>query len=388
MTVATGIAHVTFMTLLVVEVQKWFTVATAGLTTPAQIRPFRTLHDTLLVVGFAAYGAAAVALAAVVRRVFHHGIALLAFAASMSLLVYGYAMGRLPPLETTPGLNGVGATFGALVAGLALAAVLSRYAMRDLAGRRPLAIAYELLAVAVSLGLYLVEISRWNDRQAALGDHVPAATLLALCASGLAVFGLGLVARAAWITSLAHRIASGLCTMAAITLLAHACLSEAHTYDQMIWNPRGLALIVLALALAGSAVVARYARGAETWRAWFVAYELAAWTVVLGLYLTELFQFAAHHANLRADLDPGPCGRRVRRVRRGAGRSGRLDPQPRPPCIEPALRRGRDHPARPRLRTRGPRLRRHGLESAMLGPGRPGPGHGRLGRRGPLRPRG
>ena len=388
MTVATGIAHVTFMTLLVVEVQKWFTVATAGLTTPAEIRPLRTLHDTLLVVGFAAYGAAAVALAAVVRRVFHHGIALLAFAASMFLLVYGYAMGRLPPLEGTPGLNGVGGTFGALVAGLAVAAVLSRYAMRDLAGRRPLAIAYELLAVAVGLGLYLVEVSRWDDRQAALGDLVPAATLLALCSGGLAVFGLALLARAAWITSLAHRISSLLCTAAswrcwptpawARPTSTTTCSGTRGAWRSSSWPWRWPARPPWPATAAGPRV----------WRVWFIPYELGAWAAVLGLYLTELLQFAAHHTDLPTTtvlafaavacaVYAAALVARAAWIGSIAHRASSLL------CAAAAVVL-----LGARLRTRGPRLRRHGLEPAMPGPRRPGPGHGRFGRRGPLRPRG
>jgi uncharacterized membrane protein len=122
--------------------------------------------------------------------------------------------------------------------------------------------------------------------------HLPPATLMALWAAGPVVVGLALVARAAWIRSTAHRVVSLMCTAGAVLVLVYACVIEPHAYATAIWNPRGLAILGLVLALAGSAAVARYARGALAWREWFVGYELAAWTAALGLYATELWQLA------------------------------------------------------------------------------------------------
>jgi uncharacterized membrane protein len=297
MTIAGGIAHVTFMTILVVEVEKWFTVARAALHDSADIRLLRTLHDAILVIGFAVYGLLAVGLAAVVRRIFHHGMALVAFAASMVLLAYAFFAGRLPSLaESMPVLNDVGVTFGIVAACLAVATILARYSMGEMAGRRALAIAYELLAMAVVLGLNMIEISRWRDQMVLLGSRVPAASLMALWASGPAVMSLILVLRAAWIRSMAHRVAGLVCTVAAVLFLVYGCLAETHAYALAVLNPRGLAILGLVLALGGSAVVARYARGALAWREWSVMYELAAWTVALGLYVTELWQLSAKAA--------------------------------------------------------------------------------------------
>jgi len=298
MTVATGLAHLLGMTLLAVEVQKWYTEASSveGLAADA-LRGLRSTRDACLVVGFSLYGLMGVSLVTVLRRAFHHSMAMVAFAAAFALLAYAHAAGRLPRLEGTPGWNSVGATFAGLVACLALAAVLARYAMRDLLWSRQFFFAYELLAIAATLGLYLTEVSRETIRYARLGDPLVETTVPSLCAAGVAVYFGGLTARAAWIRSVPHLICAVLGLVAAALLVMAASLAHTNAYDTALGNPRGIAFLILAATLAGAAAVARYAPGAAAWREGLVPFELLAWAAVMGLYLTELVQYRTNLAH-------------------------------------------------------------------------------------------
>jgi len=298
MTVAAGAAHLLAMTLMVIEVQKWYTDASSvqGLAADA-LRGLRSTRDACLVIGFSVYGLMGVGLVTVLRRAFHHAMAIVAFAAAFALLAYAHLAGRLPSLHTVPGWNSVGATFAALVACLALAAVLSRYALRDLARSREFFFAYELMAVAATLGLYLTEVSREATRYARLGDPFPETTVLSLCASGVAVCFAALLARAAWVRSVAHQVIAVLSLIAAITLVAAACLTHTHAYDVAVGNPRGVALLILAASLAAAAAVARYAPGASEWRSWAIPLELLTLAAPMALYLTELWQYRENLAS-------------------------------------------------------------------------------------------
>ena len=306
MTIATGVAHLVLMTVFVLEVQKWYDTAVAalGLGPYADAgRPLRSARDAALVVGFGVYGLLAVGLVAVLRRAVHHAMALLAIAAAFGLLAYAFFTGRLPHLESLPGLNSVGATFGALAGCLALAAIVSRYATGQAQWNRAFMVVYQLLALAVAQGLFDVEVFRLADRAEHQNDPFCATTVLALCASGLAVMSALLVALAARIRSEAHRTASVLCIGGALVLLFVASVRITYAYDYVIVHPRGIAFLLAAASLAVSAAVARYSAGAAKWRESFVWYELVAWACVLGLFLTEMVQV---YENRGAGPDPMP----------------------------------------------------------------------------------
>jgi len=254
-TVAAGLAHVVLMVLIGVEVGRWHADAGAALRkrSPAdlwqQLGDLAWLRDALLATGLAVYGLVAVGLVAVLRRAFHHAMALVAFAASF--IVIGIAQEHLPQLKFVAGWNQVGAAFAAVAGCLAIAAVVSRYATRPALGARRMAITYELLALGVVLGLYLTELFRARDYMVAeVNAYLSDTSLHSLTAAGFAVMAGLVMMRGFWIRSLAHRIV-GLAAMGvAIILLLAAAFADDRAYDTILWQPRGVAFLLLIAAMA------------------------------------------------------------------------------------------------------------------------------------------
>ncbi len=254
-TVAAGLAHVVLMVLIGVEVGRWHADAGAALRkqSPAdlwqQLGDLAWLRDALLATGLAVYGLVAVGLVAVLRRAFHHAMALVAFAASF--VVLSIAQEHLPQLKFVAAWNQVGAAFAAVAGCLAVAAVVSRYATRPALGARRMAITYELLALGVVLGLYLTELFRASDHMVAeVNAYLSDTSLHSLTAAGFAVMAGLVMMRGFWIRSPAHRIV-GLAAMGvAIILLLAAAFADDRAYDTILWQPRGVAFLLLIAAMA------------------------------------------------------------------------------------------------------------------------------------------
>jgi len=316
-----GAAHALLMALIGVEAYRWHEDARIALQGQHRadmgevLRNLTWTRDALLAAGLAVYGLVAVGLAAVLRRVLHHGMALVAFVAGFVVLVL--AREHLPELKFVAGWNAVGAAFAAVAACLALAAVVSRYGARGMASGRPLAITYELLALGVLLGLYLTELTRAEDYVAhharsldmarPLADvhyvydrtlSLPEQSVLALWAAGFAVMaGLALL-RGLWIRSLAHRVA-GLAAMAVgLGLLAAVTLGGYEEYKTLLWQPRGVAFLLLAAAMALAAVGYARRMPKESPERRIVATVLAilVHAVVLVCFTLEAEDFWAAHA--------------------------------------------------------------------------------------------
>ena len=254
-TVAAGLAHLVLMVLIGVEVARWHADAGAALRkrSPAdlwqQLGDLAWLRDALLATGLAVYGLVAVGLVAVLRRAFHHAMALAAFAASF--IVISIAQEHLPQLKFVAAWNQVGAAFAAVAGCLAIAAVVSRYATRPALGARRMAVTYELLALGVVLGLYLTELFRARAYMVAeVNAYLTGTSLHSLTAAGFAVMAGLVMMRGFWIRSLAHRIV-GLAAMGvAIILLLAAAFADDRAYDTILWQPRGVAFLLLIAAMA------------------------------------------------------------------------------------------------------------------------------------------
>ena len=264
-TATAAAAHVLLMVLVALEVFRWHADGAAigrRFQLPNHHEAWEYLawrRDVMLAVGWSAYGLLAVALVAILRRAFHHAMALAAFAASF--VVIAIAQDHLPRLEFVAGWNAVGATFAAVAACLAVAAVISRYATRGTPGGRPMAIAYELLAAGVVLGLYLTEVGRANSHmKASLDTALSEQSLKSLFAAGTAVMAGLLVLRGLWIRSPAHRVVGLGALAVAAGILAVAALGSSHVYETVLWQPRGMAFVLMAAVMA--LAIAGYARSA------------------------------------------------------------------------------------------------------------------------------
>jgi uncharacterized membrane protein len=260
-----AVAHVLLMVLVGVEVFRWHADARTALAAripadlPLQMRDLAWTRDAILAVGLAIYGVLAAALVAILRRAFHHAMALAAFAATF--VVIAIAQYHPPRPEFLLGWNAVGATFAAVAACLAVAAVISRYATRGTPGGRPMAIAYELLAAGVVLGLYLTEVGRANSHmKASLDAALSEQSLKSLFAAGTAVMAGLLVLRGLWIRSPAHRVVGLGALAAAAGILAVAAVGSSHVYETVLWQPRGMAFVLMAAVMA--LIIAGYARAA------------------------------------------------------------------------------------------------------------------------------
>jgi len=254
-TIAAGLAHLVLMILIGVEVCRWHADAAAALRkrSPAdlwqQLGDLSWVRDAVIATGLAVYGLVAVGLVAILRRGFHHAMALVAFAACFVVLLI--AQEDVPALEFVAGWNAVGATFAGVAVCLALAAVVSRYFTRPFLGARGMAIAYELLALGVVLGLYLTELFRAD---AYMDDELPVylshTSLYSLVAAGVAVMAGVVMLRGFWIQSLAHRVVGLAATAVAIILLFAAAFEDDCAYDTVLWQPRGVAFLLLIAAMA------------------------------------------------------------------------------------------------------------------------------------------
>jgi hypothetical protein len=260
MAVAAGLAHGLLMILIGVEVCRWHADAYAATATKAawdvseRLRELAWARDAIAAFGLAVYGLLAVGLVAVLRRAFHHAAALAAVAACFLMLVQ--AETALPALKGLAGWNPVGAVFAGVAGCLALAAVVSRYATPEGAFRRQFAIAYELLALGVVLGLYLTEISRAAHYAGAggLGRYLPEVSVTALRAAGFAVMAGLVLLRGLWAGSLAHRAAGLAAMVVAVALLAYISVTGQGGYQTILWQPRGVAFLLLAAVMALAAV--------------------------------------------------------------------------------------------------------------------------------------
>lgn len=259
MSVAAAVAHLGLMLTLGVEVFRWHTTAAAALMRqeladlPEQMRNLAWMRDAILACGLAAYGLLTAGVAALFRRTFHHGMALVAFAACFIVLLA--AQGDLPQLKFIAAWNSVGATFVAVAACLALAAILAHFVATMPPTGRAMALAYELLACAAIFFWYQTELSRAADyAQMKLQLEIPDRSWESLTAAGLAAMAGLVLLRGLWIGSLAHR-AAGLAALAVGGfILAGAALDSGPGYDTVLWQPRGMAFVVTAAVIALGAV--------------------------------------------------------------------------------------------------------------------------------------
>ncbi len=254
-TATAGLAHAVLIALVLLEAGVWECEAEAHVIRQhaadlsTRLAHLRWIRDAASAAVLGAYGLLAVGLVAVLRRAFHHAMALAAFAVSFNAI--SIAQGHLPQLKFVAGWNQVGATFAAVAVCLAIAAVVSRYATRPALGARRMAIAYELLALGVVLSLYVTELSRARDYMTeGLNLHLGDVSFRSLTAAGFAVMAGLVMMRGFWIRSLAHRIV-GLAAMAvAVILLLAVAFAGGRGYDTLLWQPRGVAFLLLIAAMA------------------------------------------------------------------------------------------------------------------------------------------
>ncbi|HET6442240.1 MAG TPA: DUF2339 domain-containing protein [Phycisphaerae bacterium] len=253
MTLAAGAAHAILMILILVETHRWFTDAEAALRPTdadwwVRSEHLRWIRDAASAILLAGYGCVAVGLVAVLRRAFHHAMALVAFVAAF--VVLASSMEHMPELKFVAGWNEVGAAFASVAGWLALAAIVAYYATGRMRSGRPMAVSYELLALGVVLWLYATEVFRSADHMSALGESLPESSWFSLMAAGFAIYAGLLLARGLWIRSLAHRVA-GLACVGVAGLIFFGVATEARTtYDTVLWQPRGVAMLLLAASLA------------------------------------------------------------------------------------------------------------------------------------------
>ena len=268
--VAAAVAHLGLMLTIGIEAFRWHETAKAELLKHSrsdmteQLRNLVWMRAAILAVGLAAYGILAAALASFFRRTFHHAFALVAFAACFAVLLV--AQGDLPELKFVAGWNDVGATFAAVAAALAIAALLAYFVATAPPTGRALTLAYELLAFGVILGLYLTELGR-AESYVSYHEHggyretwlsLSSQTMPSLWAAGFAAMAAVVMLRGFWIMSLAHRAAGLAATAIACIILLHTMAQGGTGYDTVLWQPRGMALVLVAAAMALGA--AGYAR--------------------------------------------------------------------------------------------------------------------------------
>ncbi|MBM4017907.1 MAG: DUF2339 domain-containing protein [Planctomycetes bacterium] len=279
MSAAAALAHAGLMLAIGVEVFRWHADAAAALRKQvlsdlaARLADLRWMRDAFLACGLAAYGVVAAGAAAALRRTFHHGMALVAFAACFAVLLAAQA--DPAPRELPAVWNSMGATFGVVAACLAAAALVAYFVATVPPTGRGLTITYELLALGVVLGLLLAELHRaeeflsasvtWSPYGGPAGPGLDfwhsqetLRDVAMIRAAGLAAMGSLVLLRGFWMGSLAHRIA-GLAAMAlGVLALAGAVLGDWPGYYTVLWQPRGVAFVLLAAAMALGA--AGYAR--------------------------------------------------------------------------------------------------------------------------------
>jgi len=267
--VAAAVAHLGLMLTIGIEVFRWHETAKAELLKHSrsdmteQLRNLAWMRDAILAVGFAAYGVLAAALASIFRRTFHHAFALVAFAACFVVLLV--AQHDLPELKFVAGWNDVGATFAAVAAALAIAALLAYFVATAPPTGRAMTLTYELLAFGVILGLYLTELGRAADYVSNMhGGYretwlsLSGQTIPSLWAAGFAAMATLVMLRGFWIMSLAHRAAALAAGAISCIILLGAVVVKSAGYDTVLWQPRGMAFVLLAAAMALGA--AGYAR--------------------------------------------------------------------------------------------------------------------------------
>jgi uncharacterized membrane protein len=306
MAVAAGLAHGLLMILIGVEVYRWHADAYAATASKAawdvseRLRELAWARDAIAAFGLAAYGLLAVGLVAVLRRAFHHAAALAAVVACFFMLVQAETV--LPALKGLAGWNPVGAAFAGVAGCLALAAVVSRYVTPEGAFRRQFAIAYELLALGVVLGLYLTEVSRAAHYAGAggLGRSLPEVSVTALRAAGFAVMAGLVLLRGLWAGSLAHRAAGLAAMVVAVALVAYISVTQQGGYQTILWQPRGVAFLLLAavMALAAAGYTRRMPKASpERMMVWPVLAVLVH-VVVLACFTLEAEDFWAARASV------------------------------------------------------------------------------------------
>jgi hypothetical protein len=301
-----GAAHALLLVLIGVEVARWYETAAEALCNkdpaysadPSQEwRALEWTRDAALAIGWAAYGLVAVGLAAVLRRALHHAMALVAFGASFFVLAMSVWRYDLPALESVAAWNVVGLTFAAVVACLAAAALVSHYTAAGIALGRAPAIAYELLAFAAVLGLYLTELLRASQYMEGHDIDCNEATWHALAAAGFAVVGGVLALRGLGVASLAHCVAGLAALAAGIVILLAMAVSGYEGYATPLWQPRGVAFILLigALALVGIGCGRRGPVGSPERNVLAPVLAVVAHAMVLVLFTLEAEDFWASH---------------------------------------------------------------------------------------------
>jgi hypothetical protein len=219
---------------------------------PEQLLNLYWMRNAILAGGLAAYGVLAAALASIFRRTFHHAFALVAFA--VCFVVLFAAQDNMPELKFVAVWNNIGGTFAAVAACLAAAALLAYFVATAPPTGRAMTITYELLALGVILGLYFTELSRAEDYVLAhqYAGHretglAASQTVPLLWAAGFAAMAALVMLRGFWIMSLAHRVT-------ALAAAAVACLitmvNSSTGYDTVLWQPRGMAFVILAAMMA------------------------------------------------------------------------------------------------------------------------------------------
>jgi len=280
LSVAAAVAHLGLALTIGIEVFRWHETAAAEMRKQTrsdlgeQLRNLAWMRDAILAVGFAAYGVLAAALASIFRRTFHHAFALVAFAACFVVLLV--AQHDLPELKFVAGWNDVGATFAAVAAALAIAALLAYFVATAPPTGRALTLAYELLAFGVILGLYLTELGRAENYVASharvlvtlvpldqagyreTGLALASQTRPSLWAAGFAAMAALVMLRGFWIMSMAHRAAALAAAAVACIILLVSMVDSRTGYDTVLWQPRGMAFVLVAAAMALGA--AGYAR--------------------------------------------------------------------------------------------------------------------------------
>jgi hypothetical protein len=296
LTLSIGAAHVTMMILIGIEVHRWYVDARAVLdgTIDVPREAYSLLKwksQAITVAGMAGYGLAVAALAAVLRWVFNHAMALAAFGVSIVIMLL--SLDNLPPAHRLAVWNPVGATFASLACCLALSAAIARYATSPPGQGRPLAISYELLALGGVLLLYFTELLR-----AANGETLPLfetqrATYYSLFAAATAVYAGGLILRGLWLPSLAHRLAGLACLAATVLFLLVASGEGRTTYRTVLWHPRGVAylLLVLSATLAAAGYRRRLSTDSQERRVLSTLLTIAVHAAVLACFTLEAEDF-------------------------------------------------------------------------------------------------
>jgi hypothetical protein len=192
-----------------------------------------------------------------------------------------------------------------LAASVAAGAAVARYAP-GAAEWRSGAIPFELLTWAAAMTLYLTELWQYRENLASTPGPMSLTTLLALAGAAFGVYVAGLTGRSVWIRSSAHFVCAAGCLIISIGLLLAVSLALPLAYDTPVANPRGIALLMTTASLIAAIVLARRAKeGAIARPNTSVTFELVAWALVLGLYLTELWQLSENAAARHDDWPKG-----------------------------------------------------------------------------------